>query len=132
MSIAVDTSALIAVLLGEDDAESMVGALADAAGDIAISAATLVETRIVAEVKQGAAATVDLRALLNTVDADIIAVDADQADIAAAAWMRFGRGRHPAALNFGDCFSYALAKSLGAPLLFKGNDFAQTDIASVL
>ena len=132
MTIAVDTSAIISVLLGEDDAESMVGALADAAGDIAISAATLVETKIVAQVKQGAAATADLRTLLTTVNADVIAVDADQAEIAAAAWMRFGRGRHPAALNFGDCFSYALAKSLGVPLLFKGNDFTQTDIASAL
>jgi ribonuclease VapC len=132
MTIAVDTSAIIAVLLGEDDAESMVGALASNAGDVGISAATLVETRIVAEAKQGTAAAADLRTLLTAIDADIVAVDADQADIAAAAWMRFGRGRHPAALNFGDCFSYALAKSLGAPLLFKGNDFAQTDIASAL
>lgn len=132
MTIAVDTSAIIAVLLGEDDAESMVGALASNAGDVGISAATLVETRIVAEAKQGTAAAADLRTLLTAIDADIIAVDADQADIAAAAWMRFGRGRHPAALNFGDCFSYALAKSLGAPLLFKGNDFTRTDIASVL
>lgn len=132
MTIAVDTSAIIAVLLGEDDAESMAGALTDNAGDIAISAATLVETRIVAEAKQGAAATVDLRTLLTTIDADIVAVDTDQADIAAAAWMRFGHGHHPAALNFGDCFSYALAQSLNAPLLFKGNDFTQTDIASVL
>lgn len=132
MTIAVDTSAIIAVLLGEDDAESMVGALASNAGDVGISAATLVETRIVAEAKQGTAAAADLRTFLTAIDADIIAVDADQADIAAAAWMRFGRGRHPAALNFGDCFSYALAKSLGAPLLFKGNDFTRTDIASVL
>jgi ribonuclease VapC len=132
MTIAVDTSAIIAVLLGEDDAESMIGALASNAGDMGISAATLVETRIVAEAKQGTAAAADLRTLLTAIDADIIAVDADQADIAAAAWMRFGRGRHPAALDFGDCFSYALAKSLGAPLLFKGNDFTQTDIASAL
>lgn len=132
MTIAVDTSAIIAVLFGEDDAESMVGALASNAGDVGISAATLVETRIVAEAKQGTAAAADLRTFLTAIDADIIAVDADQADIAAAAWMRFGRGRHPAALNFGDCFSYALAKSLGAPLLFKGNDFTRTDIASVL
>lgn len=130
--IAVDTSALIAVILGENDAEMFAGALADRVGEIGVSAATLVETRIVAEAKQGADATGDLRLLLETVRADIVSVDAEQADIATAAWMRFGRGRHPAALNFGDCFSYALAKSLGAPLLFKGSDFAQTDIASVL
>lgn len=131
MTIAVDTSAIMAVLLGEADAESMARVLADNAGDVAISAATVAEARIVAEVKQGAGAIADLRTLLATVDADIIAVDSDRADIAAAEWKRFGRGHHPAALNFGDCFSYALAKSLSVPLLFKGNDFTQTDIASV-
>jgi ribonuclease VapC len=59
-------------------------------------------------------------------------VDAAQASAAFAAWRRFGKGRHPAGLNLGDCFSYALARAAGAPLLFKGNDFAQTDIASAL
>lgn len=63
---------------------------------------------------------------------EITAVDEYQAQIALAAWRRFGTGRHPAALNFGDCFSYALARSLDAPLLFKGFDFAQTDIRSAL
>ncbi len=62
------------------------------------------------------------------VDLQIVPVDADQADIARSAWRRYGKGRHPAALNFGDCFSYALAKSLGEPLLAKGTDFARTDV----
>lgn len=130
--IVVDTSVVVAVLLGEDDAELFASVLADHVGDIAISAATLVEMRIVARAKQGAAAVADLSALLATVEASIVPLDVDQADIASAAWARFGRGHHPAALNFGDCFSYALARSYGSPLLFKGNDFAQTDIASAL
>lgn len=130
--IVVDTSVVVAVLLGEDDAELFASVLADHVGDIAISAATLVEMRIVARAKQGAAAVADLSALLATVEANIVPLDVDQADIASAAWARFGRGHHPAALNFGDCFSYALARSYGSPLLFKGNDFAQTDIASAL
>ena len=122
----------MAVLLGEDDAELFAGVLSEHVGDVLLSAATLVEMRIVAQSKQGAAALADLGALLVTVEATVVPLDADQADIASAAWARFGRGRHPAALNFGDCFAYALARSQGAPLLFKGNDFAQTDIASAL
>lgn len=132
MTIVADTSAVMAVLLGEDDAELFAGVLSEHVGDVLLSAATLVEMRIVAQSKQGAAALADLGALLVTVEATVVPLDADQADIASAAWARFGRGRHPAALNFGDCFAYALARSQGAPLLFKGNDFAQTDIASAL
>lgn len=132
MTIVADTSAVMAVLLGEDDAELFAGVLSEHVGDVLLSAATLVEMRIVAQSKQGAAALADLGALLVTIEATVVPLDADQADIASAAWARFGRGRHPAALNFGDCFAYALARSQGAPLLFKGNDFAQTDIASAL
>lgn len=130
--IAVDTSALMSVILGEQDADVYAGALADHAGDVCISAATLVESRIVAAAKQGGEATADLGALLVAIRVETVGVDEEQADIASAAWTRFGRGRHPAALNFGDCFSYALARSRGVPLLFKGADFGQTDIASVL
>ncbi len=73
----------------------------------------------------------ELDLLLYRAAIEIVAVDHDQAEIARTAWRRFGKGRHPAALNYGDCFAYALAKSRGLPLLFDGNDFAQTDIAGV-
>ena len=70
----------------------------------------------------------DLDLLLAKLRVDIVAVTASQADIARKAFRRYGRGRHPANLNFGDCFAYALAKDKSAPLLFKGNDFGQTDV----
>lgn len=132
MTVTVDTSALLSILLGEDDAELMAATLSMNAGDVLISAATLVEARIVASTKRGTEGTSDLDALLQAIQAEVVPLDAAQANLASAAWNRFGRGRHPAALNFGDCFSYALAKSQGAALLFKGNDFSQTDIASAL
>jgi len=69
--------------------------------------------------------------LLYRARVEIVPVDEDQAQIARSAWRRFGKGRHPAALNYGDCFAYALAKSRSAPLLFVGDDFAQTDIERV-
>lgn len=128
MTITVDTSAVMAVLLGEDDAEVFASALSDNAGDALVGAATLVEMRIVALAKQGDAALADLDILLREIEATILPFDGDQADCTADAWSRFGRGRHPAALNLGDCYSYAVARVSGAPLLFKGNDFSQTDI----
>lgn len=132
MTIAVDTSAVMAILLGEDDAETFAAALDAHAGDILVSAAGLVEMRIVARTKQGPEAVADLDTLLATVNAETVPFDRAQADVAASAWSRFGRGRHPAALNFGDCLSYALARSCGASLLSKGNDFTQTDVPSAL
>ncbi len=132
MTIAVDTSALMAIVLGEDDAPLFARAIAANSGDMCVSAATVVEATIVAEARQGAAAAQDLAAVLREADIRIVALDATQATIASAAWRRFGKGRHAAALNLGDCYAYALARHLGAPLLFKGNDFAQTDIASAL
>lgn len=132
MTLAVDTSALMAVLLGEPDATIYASVLSEHAGDISISAATLVESTIVALAKQGEPARHDLETLLRVLDVETVAVDAGQAQLAARAWQRFGKGRHPASLNFGDCFSYAVAKGNGAALLFKGDDFTQTDIASAL
>ena len=81
------------------------------------------------QVRRGDEAVRDLDLLLAKLKIEIIAVSAKQANIARKAFQRFGRGRHPARLNFGDCFAYALAKDSGAPLLFKGEDFSQTDIA---
>jgi len=128
--IAVDTSALCAVVLGEPDAERYLDALQR---DRAIlSAVSLAEAAIVVEARQGPDAERDLRLLVDATISDVVAADADHAQCAVGAWRRFGKGRHPAALNFGDCFAYAVASLGGVPLLFKGDDFAQTDIAGVL
>jgi len=130
--ITIDTSALTAVVFGEPDASHYATAMLAHTGDCVISAATLVEAGIVVEAKQGPSATQDLRLLIERIGAEIAPVDADTAAVAVDAWQRFGKGRHPAGLNFGDCFSYALAKYSGTPLLYKGADFAQTDIARVI
>lgn len=77
---------------------------------------------------RGPEATLDLERLLTTLSVSVASFDEPQARLAVGAWLRFGKGRHPARLHPGDCYSYALARSLGAPLLFKGTDFGQTDI----
>ena len=128
MTVVVDTSALAAVVFGEDDAAALLAVMSRGAGDLAMSAATALEVGIVVEAKQGPRATADLKLLLAGLQVRVVPLDEDQALVAVAAWQRFGKGRHPAALNLGDCFSYALARTLGAALLFKGDDFAQTDI----
>jgi ribonuclease VapC len=130
--VVLDTSAVAAVILGEPDAEAFAAIMLRHAGELSMSAATWVELGIVIEARQGQPAFDDLTALLTSLTVTIEPLDADQATAAVAAWRRFGKGRHPAGLNLGDCFSYALARTLGAPLLFKGRDFAQTDIAGAL
>jgi ribonuclease VapC len=132
VTLVLDTSAVAAVVFGEPDAEVLLGILTAHAADLSISAASLVELGIVVEATQGAEATADLQTLLTTLQVTTVPVDAEQASVALAAWRRFGKGRHPAGLNFGDCFAYALAKVLGAPLLFKGRDFGLTDVSSAL
>lgn len=124
--IVVDTSAVIAFLSGEDGWREIERRLLD--DPCAMSAATRVELGIVVEARTGPAGTQLLQELLTRVDMDIVAVDADQAETALVCWRRFGKGRHPAALNLGDAFAYALARHAGAPLLFVGDDFAATDI----
>lgn len=96
-----------------------------------LSAATLLEAAIVVESRRGDAGGRELDLFLYRARIEIAAVDEEQIEIARSGWRRYGKGRHPAALNFGDCFAYALAKSRQAPLLFVGNDFAQTDIERV-
>jgi ribonuclease VapC len=125
----IDTSALLAILQGEPERRMFTEAI-EAAETRSISAATFVETSIVIEARYGTAGLRDLDALIATATIALIAVDVDQAHVARAAFSRFGKGRHPAGLNSGDCFAYALAKALGEPLLFKGSDFAQTDIVA--
>jgi len=123
----VDTSALVSILDQEAEAERLARAIA-AASERMLSAANLVETGIVMQVRRGDEADRDLDLLLAKLKIDIIPVSGKQANLARRAFQHYGRGRHPAKLNFGDCFAYALAKDSSAPLLFKGKDFSQTDI----
>ncbi len=127
----VDTSALVAVLLGEPERDPLIALLAEAE-DPLISAATLVEASIVMLAKTGDAGLTDLDELLAAVAVRCVAVDSVQAYLARDAFARFGKGRASAGLNFGDCFSYALAKATARPLLFKGSDFSDTDITPAL
>jgi ribonuclease VapC len=127
----IDTSALVAVLDQEPEAERIVRTLASAPERL-LSAANLVEVGIVMQVRRGDDGARDLDLLLAKLRVDIAEVTASQADLARKAFRRFGRGRHAANLNFGDCFAYALAKETSAPLLFKGNDFGRTDVMVAL
>jgi ribonuclease VapC len=124
----VDTSALVAVLFEEPERDALIALLADA-DDPLISAATLVESSIVMRAKTGHEGIVDLDDLLSAAAVRCVAVDVTQAHAARDAFARYGKGRAPAGLNLGDCFSYALAKTANRPLLFTGSDFSQTDIA---
>jgi ribonuclease VapC len=126
----VDSSALLAVLLDEPECSRFIALLAEAE-DPLISAATLVEASIVMQAKTGDSGVDDLDELLAAAAVRCVAVDRAQAQIAREAYTRFGKGRSPAGLNFGDCFSYALAQVTGRPLLFKGDDFSLTDVTSV-
>ena len=124
-----DTSAVVAILRDEPERAELVQLLATAE-DPLISAATLLESSIVLHAKAGDDGVADLDHLLQAAGVRCVAVDAAQALAARTAWARYGKGRSPAALNFGDCFSYALATTLQRPLLYKGDDFAQTDVLS--
>jgi len=124
----IDTSALAAIFFAEQERDSFLAAITTA-GSRLVSAATVLETGIVLESRQGEAAGREFDLFVVRADLQIVAVDVEQADLARSAWRKYGKGRHPAALNFGDCFSYALAKVSGEPLLAKGTDFASTDLA---
>lgn len=123
----IDSSALIAIL--EDEPErSTFNRLIAAVPACWISAANYVETSIVLEARRGRAALHDLLVYLTRASIEVAPVTPEQAELATEAYRRYGRGNHPAGLNFGDVFAYALSVSLGEPLLFKGDDFAQTDV----
>jgi ribonuclease VapC len=124
----VDASALAAILFGEPEQLQFIEII-EAADSRRLSAATFVEASIIVESRLGAAGLHDLDRFLVSAEIELLTVDAEQARIARAAFSRFGKGRHAARLNFGDCFAYALAKTLGEPLLCKGGDFARTDVA---
>ena len=123
----VDSSALLTVLLREPDSERYETAIATAAG-CRMSAVNLLETSIVVEGRGGAAAGHELDTFLERAGIEPAPVTTEQVRVARIAWRRFGKGNHPARLNVGDCFAYALAKSAGEPLLYKGDDFSRTDI----
>jgi ribonuclease VapC len=123
----IDTSALLAILFNEPDAEHFELALATDPVRL-ISAASVLEAAIVVEARLGEAGGRELDELLSTAQVIIMPFTTDQAAIARHAYRTYGKGRHPAGLNYGDCFSYALAKTSGEALLFKGNDFSQTDV----
>ena len=127
----IDSSALMAVVFVEQEEARMLSVMADAKAR-RISAATWLEAFIVVESRRRPSATARLENLVAAMELDVVAVTAEQAMAARVAYQRFGRGNHPAKLNYGDCFAYALAKLTGEPLLFKGNDFSQTDITPAL
>lgn len=128
----IDTSALIAVLRDEPEADRVRRALSSAT-DVSLSAATYLEASIVVDANRDPVLTRRFDDLLQEIGADIVAVTKEQVLVARAAYRDFGKGSgHAARLNFGDCFSYALAKESGEPILFVGNDFDQTDLVPVL
>lgn len=127
----IDTSAVLAILFDEDDAPRFADAIA-AAERRTMSAANFLEAGIVIDKQLGPAAGRQLDALLAKARVEVAPVTREQAEIARQAYLDYGKGRHPAGLNFGDCFAYALARRTDQPLLYKGDDFSQTDIASAL
>jgi ribonuclease VapC len=126
-----DTSALLVLLLDEPEADAHRAVLEDDETRL-VSAATLLETSIVIEARKGEAGGRELDLLIHKAGIDVVPVDAEQVAEARRAYRRFGRGRHAAGLNLGDVFAYALARTSGEPLLFKGEDFSKTDVGRVL
>ena len=129
--IVIGSSALVAIIRDEPERRAFVDAIVDH-GEPRLSAATYVEASMVMELRLGDRGGREIDVLMEDVGVVIVPVDQAQATIAREAFRRFGKGRHRAVLNFGDCFVYALAKVLDAPVLFKGNDFALTDLKRAL
>lgn len=123
----VDTSALIAILQDEPERRAFNEAM-EAAESLAMSTASFVEASMIIEARYGPDGTRGLDLFISKAQIKLVPVDADQAHIARDAFRNYGKGRHRAGLNFGDCFAYALAKTLGEPVLFKVADFGLTDI----
>ena len=126
----VDTSAVMSILFGESGAERYDEAIAEAPHCL-MSVVNFLEAAIVLESRSGAVAGQELDAFLEEAAIELAPVTADQAQAARRAWRRFGKGNHPAGLNFGDCYAYALAEATGEPLLFEGRNFALTDVEAV-
>lgn len=128
-TLVIDTSAAVAILTGEGSADELIERL-DRADARLMSTATLVELGSVMEARLGPAAEGILERFLRDGEIELVPVDRTHVDRALEGWRRYGRGRHEAALDYGDCFSYALAIAGGHPLLFVGNDFSHTDVLS--
>ena len=130
-TIVIDTSALMGLLLQESDAEALLDTAARAAV-VRLSAASRLELALVAESERHGIEATEVEQLLLSLRVEVMPFDQHQLHWALEGWRRYGKGRHPAGLNLGDCFSYGLARALNAPLLFKGDDFAATDVAPAL
>jgi ribonuclease VapC len=125
----IDSSALIAIVRDEPEGRRF-QRLVRGAFPRLVGAATMVEASIVMLSRFGESGLTDLRAYLESIDIATVPLAPEHVDLAVDAFRRFGKGRHPAGLNFGDCLSYALAQATGEALLYKGDDFARTDVAS--
>jgi ribonuclease VapC len=123
----IDTSAALAIFLAELERKQFLDLILQS-GKRLISAASVLETGIVLESRRGEAAGREFDLFLVRTNLEVVSIDAEQIEIARSAWRKFGKGRHPAALNFGDCFTYALSKWSGEPVLAKGQDFGKTDL----
>jgi ribonuclease VapC len=126
----IDTSALVAIFLGEPERKLFLEHILQAETKL-ISAANSLETGIVLEARRGESAGREFDLFVVRANLEVVPLDAEQAEIARSAWRKYGKGRHAAGLNFGDCFAYALAKSSGEKLLAKGEDFRFTDVELV-
>lgn len=123
----IDSSAIFSLLFGEDDADRIAAAIAADERRL-ISTANVLECDIVARRTRGDAMVRELDALFHAMKCEFVPFTVEQLDLAREAFARYGKGTHPAGLNFGDCFAYALSKTTGEPLLFKGDDFSKTDV----
>lgn len=126
----IDSSAIVSILLREPEADRFIQQIA---GDETrlMSTFSILETAVVIEVRKGASGARELDLLLHEADVTPVPLTSEQLELARDAYRRFGKGRHPAGLNLGDCVSYALGQHSGEPLLFKGEDFVQTDVQTV-
>ena len=127
----IDSSAILAILFGEEDMEIYEAAIA-AATVRRLSAGNYLEASIVVESRAGSRGLEQLDTMLKRATIEVVPVTVDQVCAARRAWREFGKGQHPAGLNFGDCFAYALALTTGEPLLFKGDDFTRSDILAAV
>ncbi len=125
----IDSSALAVILFGEPERRAFIEAI-DAAGERLMSVANWLEIFIVIAARHGAEGDLALQRFVERAAIEIVPVDLEQGQLAREAWRLFGKGRHVAGLNFGDCFAYALSRQRGQSLLFKGDDFSRTDIRS--
>lgn len=128
MTLVLDSSVLVEIVLGEPRAEELVARLSARAGRMVVGAPTLVEAGIVVQARAGEEACADLAAVLAELEVEVLPFDEAMADAGQRAWGRYGKGRHQAGLNLGDCFSYAVTELEDAELMFLGDDFSQTDV----